>query len=252
LYVFTWLQRDELTTARRKAIAAMLEEAVGSPVTNWAIDLGDGELAMLRYTLTTQANTVLPDVEALDARLVEMVRGWSPAVEAELVELVGSGRATRLAMTYLPAIPEVYRARVAAAEAAEDILRLSRLGDHDERSVRLYRARTDKGAELHLKAYRRSSLIALSDAVPVLEHFGFRVIDENPTTLDNGHGHIHNFHLSLPGSDALDSILLRSATIEAAIAQVLSGQAEDDEFNQLVLLAGLEPRAVVWLRAWFR
>jgi glutamate dehydrogenase len=252
LYVFTWLPRDELTTVRRKAIAAMLEEAVGSKVTNWAIDLGDGELAMLRYTLTTQADTPLPDVGALDARLVEMVRGWSPAVEAELVEMVGSGRATRLAMTYLPSIPEAYRARVVAGEAAEDILRLSRLGDGDDRSVRLYRARTDKGAELHLKAYRRSGLIALSDAVPVLEHFGFRVIDENPTTLDNGQGHIHNFHLELPGSDDVDAVLRRSATIEAAIAQVLSGEAEDDDFNQLVLLAGLEPRAVVWLRAWFR
>ncbi len=252
LYAFTWLPRDELTTARRKAIAAMLEEAVGSKVTNWAIDLGDGELAMLRYTLTTQANTPLPDVEALDARLVEMVRGWSPAVEADLVELVGAGRATRLAMTYLPSIPEAYRTRVVPAEAAEDILRLSRLGDGDERSVRLYRARDDKSSELHLKAYRRAALIPLSDAVPVLEHFGFRVIDENPTSLDGAMGHIHNFHLELPSDDDVAAALARAETVEAAIAQVLSGDAEDDDFNQLVLLAGLEPRAVVWLRAWFR
>jgi glutamate dehydrogenase len=33
---------------------------------------------------------------------------------------------------------------------------------------------------------------------------------------------------------------------------VLSGAAEDDEFNQLVLFAGMEPTAVVWIRAWFR
>jgi glutamate dehydrogenase len=252
LYAFTWLPRDELTTARRKAIAAMLEEAVGSRVANWAIDLGDGELAMLRYTLTTQANMPLPDVDVLDARLVEMVRGWAPAVEAALVELAGPGRATRLAMTYLPAMPEAYRARVTAADGAEDILRLSQLGEGDARSVRLCKARGDKGSNLHLKAYRRAGLIPLSDAVPVLEHFGFRVIDENPTTLDGGMGHIHNFHLELPGTEDVDAVFERSATIEEAIAQVLSGQAEDDDFNQLVLLAGLEPRAVVWLRAWFR
>ena len=252
LYVFTWLPRDELTTVRRKAIAAMLEEAVGSKVTNWAIDLGDGELAMLRYTLTTQADVPLPNVAALDARLVEMVRGWSPAVEAELVEMVGAGRATRLAMTYLPSIPEAYRARVVSADAAIDILRLSQLGEGDARSVRLYRARTDKGTDLHLKAYRRAGLIPLSDAVPVLEHFGFRVIDENPTSLDGGLGHIHNFHLELPASADLDAVFERASVIETAIAQVLSGVAEDDDFNQLVLLAGLDPRAVVWLRAWFR
>ena len=37
----------------------------------------------------------------------------------------------------------------------------------------------------------------------------------------------------------------RSPTCCAAIA-------EDDEFNQLVLYAGLDTQAVVWLRAWFR
>ena len=33
---------------------------------------------------------------------------------------------------------------------------------------------------------------------------------------------------------------------------MLSGKAENDAFNQLVLYAGLDPRPVVWLRAWFR
>src|SRR6185369_6094589 len=43
-----------------------------------------------------------------------------------------------------------------------------------------------------------------------------------------------------------------SAEIERAIANVLRGIAEDDEFNQLVLYAGLDTRPVVWLRSWFR
>ena len=33
---------------------------------------------------------------------------------------------------------------------------------------------------------------------------------------------------------------------------MLRGSAENDEFNQLVLYAGLDTRPVVWLRAWFR
>ena len=44
----------------------------------------------------------------------------------------------------------------------------------------------------------------------------------------------------------------RSRQIERAIANVLCGASEDDEFNQLVLYAGLDTQAVVWLRAWFR
>ena len=42
------------------------------------------------------------------------------------------------------------------------------------------------------------------------------------------------------------------ARSNGAIANVLCGTAEDDEFNQLVLYAGLDMQPVVWLRAWFR
>src|SRR6185503_6911091 len=48
------------------------------------------------------------------------------------------------------------------------------------------------------------------------------------------------------------AICERKAEIEDAIARVLRGTAEDDEFNQLVLYAELDMQAVVWLRAWFR
>ena len=33
---------------------------------------------------------------------------------------------------------------------------------------------------------------------------------------------------------------------------MLRGKAENDAFNQLILFAGLDPRPVAWLRAWFR
>ena len=46
--------------------------------------------------------------------------------------------------------------------------------------------------------------------------------------------------------------MARAGVIEQAIADVLGGKAENDAFNQLVLFAGLDPRPVVWLRAWFR
>ena len=253
LFAFVWLHRDELTTARRKAIARMIEEAVLSSVTNWAIELGDGDLALIRFTLGFSASRPLPDVATLDQQLVEMVRGWAPAVEAELTERVGSGRATRLALTYLAGVPEDFRSRASAGEAAADIVRLAALEGEADRDVRLFRDERDRPGELRLKLYRAGGLIPLSQAVPVLENFGFMVIEERPTSLgeDSRLGHIHDFKLELPGAD-LDDVLARTDVIEGAIAAVLQRYAEDDEFNQLVLLAGLDPQPVVWIRAWFR
>ena len=100
--------------------------------------------------------------------------------------------------------------------------------------------------------YRSGGLIPLSEAVPVLENFGFRVLEELPTELADGIGYIHDFHVEVGLEADLDSIFDRAGEIERAIANVLCGAAEDDEFNQLVLYAGLDTQAVVWLRAWFR
>ncbi|MBA4768373.1 MAG: NAD-glutamate dehydrogenase, partial [Porphyrobacter sp.] len=48
------------------------------------------------------------------------------------------------------------------------------------------------------------------------------------------------------------ALLERAGLIEAALADVLNGAAEDDPFNRLVPAAGLLPREANWLRAVYR
>src|SRR3954451_14717755 len=252
LFTFVWLPREELTTARRTAIALLLEHEVGREITSWSVELGDGDLALIRYTQYIDEDSASPDSAGLDAAVVEMVRGWSPAVEAELIAAAGAPRATRLALTYINTFPDGYRARTAPDEGAADILRLCDLVDEDDRAVRLSRLDTDAPGHFRLKTYRRGALIPLSDVVPVLENFGFRVLEEFPTALSGGNGYIHDFRVEVAAGTDEQAICERTADIEDAIARVLRGSAEDDEFNQLVLYAELDMQAVVWLRAWFR
>ena len=252
LFTFVWLPREDLTTARRTAIARLLENEVGREVTSWSVELGDGDLALIRYTQYIDEKAPLPDAEELDAAIVEMVRGWAPAVESELITEAGASRATRLALTYINAFPDGYRSRTAPEEGAADILRLCALASDSDRDVRISRVDTDPVGQLRLKTYRKGGLIPLSEAVPVMENFGFRVLEEIPTALTGGIGYIHDFRVEVSPEADLASILRRVTEIERAIANVLCGIAEDDEFNQLVLYAGLDTQAVVWLRSWFR
>jgi glutamate dehydrogenase len=252
LFTFVWLPREELTTSRRTAIAMLLQNEVGREITSWSVELGDGDLALIRYTQYIDEDAPPPDAEALDAAVVEMVRGWAPAVEAELITAAGAPRATRLALTYINTFPDGYRARTAPEEGAADILRLCALVDDRDRSVRISRQETDAPNQLRLKTYRKGGLIPLSEAVPVLENFGFRVLEEFPTALAGGNGFIHDFRVEIGAEADLNAILARTGEIERAIANVLCGAAEDDEFNQLVLYAALDTQAVIWLRAWFR
>ncbi len=249
MFAFVWLPRDDVSTARRIAIGDMLAEASNGSLLSWTIALEDGVVAMIRYTFDLRGEGRMPDVGPLNVRLEHMVRGWVPAVEAALADQLDPSRAARLSMRHAASFPQSYRTVNPAEEAARDIVRLAALESDADRSVRMYRG--EGGARL--KIYRLGGALALSDAVPVLENFGFRVIEEVPTALtDEARGFVHDFSIeagvaSPPG--ALDG---DTTVLENAIAAVLAGFAENDAFNSLIVDAGLTPTAVVLFRSWFR
>ena len=253
LFVFVWLPRDEISTGLRRSIEAMLTETRGATVLGWSIGLEDGGMGLLRYLLDFEDRNVTIDEAALDHRLQLMVRGWEPAVEAELARLSDEKRAAAMLVRYATAFPQSHRAAYPVAEAAQDMLSLLAMERDHSRIARLVADKDDDASTLSLKVYNAGGAMPLSDVVPVLENFGFNVIEQVPTPLDGGNlAYIHDFHLGLRGGADSAPVLARSETIETALSQVLDGKAENDAFNQLITLAALEPRAVVWLRAWFR
>lgn len=247
VFAFVWLPRDDVTTARRLAIGDMLSQATDASVINWSIALEEGGVALIRYTLDSRGSDREADVAALDAELERMLRGWVPAVEAALVESVGHARATRLALKYANAFPTGFRMHHAPEQAAQDIVHIGDLADVSSRSIRI----TDGPApnQKRVKLYRLGGALALSDAVPVFENFGFRVIEEVPVPLADADGaFVHDFLVELPQGD-FDA---DTATVESAVAAVLEGRAENDAFNRLIVEAAMAPASVVLFRAWFR
>ncbi|HEX4847475.1 MAG TPA: NAD-glutamate dehydrogenase domain-containing protein, partial [Novosphingobium sp.] len=255
LYAFVWLPRDSMSTTIRLQIADMLSKAAEAPVLDWSLQIEGSSLAMLRFVLDIRDGAEAPDEAALEARLQAMVRGWADAVEAEIAASEEPSRAAAIAARFAEAFPVSYRTAYGPAEAATDIARLRRLAAEGEEGPRRgARLLAGEGAnELRLKLYQRSGAIALSDAVPALENFGFKVIEDLPTDLDEGRaGTIHDFALALPAAQAAADLLARADVLEAAVADVLNGQAEDDPFNRLIAAASLSAQEANWLRAWYR
>ena len=244
LFAFAWLPRDDLTTARRIAIGEMIAEAANGAVLNWSVALADSAVALIRYTVDLRNDGRIPDTAPLQGRIERMVRGWTPAIEAALAAQVGPARAARLALKHAGCFPQGYRNANTAEEAAADVVRLATLENPATRSVRLS---VTEGAT-RLKIYRQGGALALSDAVPVLENFGFRVIEEVPTALtDEARSYVHEFLIEAGAPLTGDA-----TTLENAIAAVLEARAENDQFNRLIVDAGLTPPAVLLFRAWFR
>ncbi|MCB2014500.1 MAG: NAD-glutamate dehydrogenase [Sphingobium sp.] len=252
LYAFIWLPRDDVSTARRVAIQEMLAQAANAPLLSWSIALEEGGMALLRITLDIRAGGRTPDENVLDKQVKHMVRGWVPGVEAALAELLDNGGAETLTEEYAESFPPGYRLGAGPEEAAIDIIEMSKLEGEADRRVRLYRNSDDKPDQLRLKLYSQTN-VTLSDAVPALENFGFKAIEEISTPLDRGRkGHMHRFLLARhDGGDAVP-LLERANILQDTLAAVLTGLAEDDRFNELIVSAGMEPSAVILMRAIFR
>ena len=262
LFAFVWMPRDMLSTQVRHRIEALLEEGAGATMLDWSLQVEGGNLAMLRFVLDLRGGKVATPEAELEAQLQKMLRGWAEAVEGELGEYMEPGRAAAIATRFAEAFPVAYRTDYGPAEAALDIARMRHLSviESDapgtatlQRDARLYAFEGDTHAQLRLKIYEHQGALPLSDAVPALENFGFRVLAEIPTPLDEGRlGTIHDFTLSLAEGETVAPLLERAGAIEEAIAAVLNGWAEDDPFNRLVIGAGLSAGEANWLRAFYR
>jgi glutamate dehydrogenase len=221
-------------------------------VLDWSLQVEGSTLALIRFVLDIRDGDADPDEAALDAAVQALVRGWEGAVEAELAKGEEPSRAAAIAARFADAFPVGYRGAYGAGEAARDIRVLRTLGGENapRRAARSIASRAKAG---RLKLYQREGAIILSDAVPVLENFGFRVLEEVPTPLDKGRlGYIHDFLVAHPADVTPEALLERAEAIETSLAGVLNGAAEDDAFNRLIVATGLSAREANWLRAWFR
>ncbi|MGI8943154.1 MAG: NAD-glutamate dehydrogenase [Qipengyuania sp.] len=259
LFAFVWLPRDMLATQVRLQIQALLEEGAEARMLDWSLEVEGGTLALLRFVLDIREGTRVPDEDELDRELQTLLRGWTEAVETELAQLEDPGRAAAISLRWAEAFPTAYRGAFGPNEAAVDITRLRRLGQHAEqdgayqRDARLYLCMRNEPDCLRLKLYQAEGSLPLSDAVPVLENFGFPVQSEVPTVLDEGRlGTVHDFVLELTQGTDADQLVQRAGAIEEAIAAVLNGEAENDSFNRLVPEAGLSAQEAGWLRAFYR
>ncbi|MFM5886341.1 MAG: glutamate dehydrogenase, partial [Novosphingobium sp.] len=202
LFAFVWLPRDTMSTGTRLRIQTRLVEACNAPVLDWSTEI-EGNLALLRFVLDLPEVAHIPEEAALDAEFQAMLRGWAEAVESEIAASEEPSRAAAIALRHAEAFPLAYRTEYGPAEAALDIARLRRVASDGEpgphRATRLHRMADDAPSVLRMKLYQRHGALALSDVVPALENFGFRVIEDVPTDLDDGRlGTIHDFSLALP------------------------------------------------------
>ena len=247
--VFVYVPRDSYSADLRMRVGDFLETESGGRIGKYDVEIRGEGLARVHYVLEGVKNEL--DVPALNARLLLLTRGWEEQLELALIDRAGPVRAARLAMTHGRSFSPGYRSEFTPAEAAVDILHLTALSTPADRHVSLSQRSDDAPEVVRVKIYRLGEIISLSDSVPMLENFGFRVIEEVPYDLAGGEiGWIHDFKLELvtPPQDFASFCQV----VNPALTAVLLGAQENDLFNSLIPACGLSAEEANWLRAWFR
>ncbi|MFF8816037.1 NAD-glutamate dehydrogenase [Streptomyces pactum] len=257
-----YLPRDRFTTdVRLRLTDILLEELSGRPPVDFTALHTESVLSRLHFVVRVQPGTELPDltdadVERIERRLVEAARSWADGFAEALGAEVGEERAAELMRRYGNAFPEGYKADHSPRSAVADLQHLERLtaaGGEQEFALSLYEPVGAAPGERRFKIYRAGTQVSLSEVLPVLSRLGVDVVDERPYELrcsDRTSAWIYDFGLRLPGSGGDPLPDDARERFQNAFAAVWTGRAENDNFNQLVLGAGLDWRQAMVLRAY--
>jgi glutamate dehydrogenase len=246
-----YLPRDRFTTANRLRIQDILLEELNGTGVDYTTRVTDATLARIHFIVRTERGARLSeiDTEALSAKIADATRLWDDDFAHMLDVKLGGEQGRKLLERYGDALPETYKDSHSPYEAMQDLAMLEMLDEPGRLVLHLYRRRKN-GHDVRFKVFRSGDRMMLSDVLPVLQSLGVRVEDERPyeIRLPDQTAHLYDFGLNLPPGD-WDVSAVRS-NVENAFAAAWRGESEVDQFNQLVLRAGLTWRDVVVLRAY--
>ncbi|MEO5672665.1 MAG: NAD-glutamate dehydrogenase, partial [Ramlibacter sp.] len=248
-----YVPRDAFSTDLRIKFRRILMESLNGTHAEFDVLLSEAMLARIHFTIRTTPGQV-PDFDPkeIERKLAAAARRWDDELRDALMEAEGEGAGLALFKRWGAAFPPAYRDGVTSRAAVPDVRKLATLSADVPLALALYPRVAGGAAGLGLRVYRLGEPLVLSDSLPMLEHMGARVIAESSWRVDGpaelGAISLHDFELQAPLTGEIETATL-ALLFEDAFARVMRGDVESDDFNRLVLLAGLAADEVVVLRA---
>ena len=179
---------------------------------------------------------------------------WGERFKLALANTVGETKALSLFQSYWKSFESSYHDDNGPEQGARDVVHFDELRRSSlALDIELdYREQLD--TDLRMRIFKIGPWMALSEILPVVEHFGFTVINELPYRFNFGEDSGWLLDLGIEVRDqrgvhgpiGVDDLL----RAKVAMLEIWSGLGEDDELNALVVSASLNYREVSLLRAY--
>jgi glutamate dehydrogenase len=247
-----YVPRDRYNTRFRLQAGKILENALGGSLVNYFTTLDDSPLARVLFMIRLPGGRAVQfDPAVVERQLIDLGREWDERLRDIVTVAFGRAKGMELADIYGRAFPTAYHESTRISSAVHDIRQLEALEkDRTTLRVELFRPRTAPPGTARLKVYNPDAPVSLSAIMPVIQNMGLSAVSEMPYEVRPA-GRvpvwIHDFQLS--GANGVDLAAIKDK-FEEAFLKVWQGQIQNDPFNRLVMLAGLDWREARLLRAF--
>lgn len=244
--------KDIINTELVETINHILQTTFHSTESAYSIFICESILARIDYQIRTDSKKPLHyDLKELEKKLVDACRSWSDELRKNLVDYYGEETGNQLANKYRYAFPASYRENFIARNAVFDIEHIESLSAENPLAMIFYQPLEESTDKLHFKLFHAKSPIPLSDALPILENMGLRVINEQPHEIITPQGSIWINDFSMIPTQPMEiDVEAIQYNFQDAFAKIWSGQVENDGFNRLILSARLNWQETTIFRAY--
>ncbi|MEQ8667320.1 MAG: NAD-glutamate dehydrogenase [Rhodospirillales bacterium] len=250
-----FIPRDRFNSDLRARIGEILAARFDGRVSAFRVQFGDGPLARVHYIIgTTPGSIPAHDLNDIEAELADAARSWSDKISEAFVNLYGERVGMAHHARFEKAFAAAYQYRYSAEDAVEDAAMVDYVLATGDIGMNLYDADGSAPHQVRFKLYHPDHPIPLSDALPMFEHMGFRVVEESPHEVSPACEPqravmIHDFGLATRDGRPVHVEQIRE-NFHEAFHRVWRGEIESDGFNALVCRVGLTWRQVAVLRGY--
>jgi len=246
-----YLPRERLNTEHRQKIGELLAKLYGGRLSTFSIWFSESSYVRIKYIIAVTPSTLLePDILKIEDKIKKITTDWADSFAGLFLNNKEQDIASTFALARNKAnnfsIP--YQSHYSPKSAVEDTEMLVNVYRNQSIICDIKKA---KDSDLTIfRLFHHNGPLALSDCLPIFENLGFKVLTEHPFDLqyDNQHIQLHEFGMQYLAADGNPYKNINNLS-EAFIA-IYKGLVENDEFNSLIIQAGLSYRQVMVLRAF--
>lgn len=246
--VLIYIPKERYSFYLKDSFEKNLEKFMKGKVTSINVSVGDLPFARLIYVITFPAPRKIEiDTIALEAQLATVALTWGNLLEKTIAEHYEEEEATVLQETYANSFPAAYQEKFLPSQAIVDIGYCEKIIHKLTPIEACFYA--DESEKLKVKIFHKDHPLSLSDILPILQNLGIKAVAETSYKI-NGKSKrtwIHDFETDLGSTVEWRS---NEQNLIAAFQAIWAKDVENDELNQLILIASLTVRQVVLVRAY--